>query len=62
MGTPSAEAQGFIKKLEKALKNKDQQTLSDLIFDAECEGLEDQIDLKWYSETCAVMVEQELQA
>jgi hypothetical protein len=57
---PSSEAQDFIKKLDKAMRNNDQQLLSDLIFDAECEGLEDQIDLQWYSQQAATLVEQEM--
>lgn len=48
-------AQGFIKKLEEALLAGDHVTLSDLAFDAECEGLESQIDLKWYAEKAAIM-------
>ena len=34
--------------MEEALKANDGVRLSELVFDADCEGLEDQLDLKWY--------------
>lgn len=43
-------AQEMILKLEEALKCKDAQALSELAFDADCEGLEDQIDIRWYEQ------------
>ena len=35
-------------KLDEALLLKDYTLMGDLIFDCECEELDDQIDLKWY--------------
>jgi hypothetical protein len=34
--------------MEEALQANDGLKLSELVFDADCEGLEDQLDLKWY--------------
>ena len=34
--------------MEEAFLANDGVKLSELVFDADCEGLEDQLDLKWY--------------
>jgi len=44
--------------LEKALAKKDAVTLSDLIFDAECEGFANEIDLQWYERTASNMTDE----
>jgi hypothetical protein len=38
----------FVKMMEEALEKNDGVRLFELVFDADCEGLEDQLDLKWY--------------
>ena len=41
-------AQGIIKQLEEAFARKDFTRYTDLLWDADCEGLGNQIDLAWY--------------
>ena len=48
MAQVSPYAQEIIDTLQEALENKNGEELSNLVFDAECEGLENQIDLTWY--------------
>lgn len=50
-------AQGIIDQLELAVAEKDGNELSNQVFDAECEGLEDQIDLQWYEHKAAELIE-----
>lgn len=38
----------MIAKMQQAIVDDDFQLLGELVFDADCEGLESQIDLKWY--------------
>lgn len=42
------DAQDMLSNLEEARKKKDGEQLSNLVFDAECENMGDQIDLEWY--------------
>lgn len=53
-------AKDFLDKLQAALLQGDGATLSDLIFDAECENLGNQIDINWYEEQAAGLVERAL--
>jgi len=48
MASVSPYAEGVIAELEKALASRNGDDLSNQVFDAECAGLEDQIDLTWY--------------
>ena len=41
-------AQDVIRQLEEALKSGDGDELSNIVFDAECENLGNQIDLNFY--------------
>jgi len=50
-------AQGIIDQLELAVAAKDGNELSNQVFDAECEGLEDQIDLQWYEHKAAELID-----
>ena len=52
--TPAAES--FIATLEEALSAGNGELLSELTFDAECEGLADQIDLTWYEQQAAKLI------
>lgn len=47
---PSEVALQFIKQLEEAVANKDGEELSNLVFDADCDGLDKEIDLVWYEQ------------
>ena len=51
-------AQEVIAQLQAAMNSGDLTSFSDLIFDAECEGLETQIDLQWYEKVAARMTEE----
>ena len=42
--------------LENARKNKDSELLSNLVFDADCENMGDQIDLQWYESYVAKLI------
>ena len=53
-------AKDFLDKLQAALLQGDGATLSDLVFDAECENLGSQIDITWYENQAAELVEQAL--
>lgn len=50
-------AQGIIEALDAAVAQQDGTELSNQVFDAECEGLEDQIDLVWYERKAAEFIE-----
>jgi hypothetical protein len=50
MANVTREAQKFISTLDEALAARNGELLSELTFDAECEGLSDQIDLTWYEQ------------
>lgn len=50
-------AQGIIAELDSAVAQQDGTELSNQVFDAECEGLEDQIDLAWYEAKAAEFIE-----
>jgi hypothetical protein len=50
-------AQGIIDALDAAVAQQDGTELSNQVFDAECEGLEDQIDLAWYEQKAAELLE-----
>lgn len=50
MASVSPYAEGLIAELEKALASRNGDDLSNQVFDAECAGLEDQIDLTWYEQ------------
>jgi len=47
-GVISPQALDFISKLEDARLRKDAEELSNLVFDADCDGLANEIDLHWY--------------
>ena len=53
----SSEAQSMLENLENARMNKDGEELSNLVFDAECEDMQDQIDLYWYETYAAQLME-----
>lgn len=42
--------------MDEALLANDGMKLSELVFDADCEGLEDQMDLKWYENKAIEML------
>jgi len=42
-----------IQNLNSAIQAKDVTALTDLLFDAECEGLGNQIDIPWYEQVAA---------
>ncbi len=44
----SPRAQEMMAKLDDALRTKDFSQMGEVLFDCECEDLDDQIDLKWY--------------
>ena len=52
----SSEAQSMLESLENARMNKDGEELSNLVFDAECEDMQDQIDLYWYETYAAQLM------
>ena len=52
----SSEAQSMQDNLENARMNKDGEELSNLVFDAECEDMQDQIDLYWYETYAAQLM------
>ena len=52
----SSEAQSMLENLENARMNKDGEELSNLVFDAECEDMQDQIDLYWYETYAAQLM------
>ena len=49
----SEAAKNFIAQFEKAIEQKDGDLLGDLIYDAEMDDMQDEIDIEWYSLTCA---------
>lgn len=59
ISSPSALAQDFITKLEAARKRKDAEELGNLCFDADCEGLSNEIDLHWYEQKAARLMQDE---
>ena len=60
-GVISSEALDYISKLEDARQRKDAEDMSNLVFDADCEGLANEIDLHWYEQKAArLMQESEL--
>lgn len=56
MPNVTSEAQNFISTLDEALSAGNGELLSELTFDAECEGLADQIDLTWYEQQAAQLI------
>ena len=53
------DAKEWLFKLEEALKNEDYTELSGLAFDATCEDeIENQIDIDWYENKAAQMLNQ----
>lgn len=53
----SATAVNFLKRLEQARENKDGQEMSNLVFDAYCEDLASELDLDWYEQKAARLIE-----
>ena len=51
------EAKTMLTNLENARKNKDSELLSNLVFDADCENMGDQIDLHWYELYAARLIQ-----
>ena len=47
----------MLMNLENARKNKDSELLSNLVFDADCENMGDQIDLQWYELYAARLIQ-----
>ena len=56
MPNVTPEAQSFIATLDEALSAGNGELLSELTFDAECEGFADQIDLTWYEQQAAQLI------
>jgi len=54
---PSALALDFIQQLNAAAEAKDGEALSNLVFDADVEGLAKEIDLNWYEQKAARLME-----
>jgi|TARA_B110000285_G_C15046305_1_gene574501 hypothetical protein len=53
----SEAALNFIQQFDKAIESKDGKLLGDLLFDAEMDDMQDEIDLDWYTATCSNLME-----
>ena len=56
---PSRLAQEFIRKLDQTRNAGDGEEMGNLVFDADCEGLASEIDLHWYEQHAAQLMQEE---
>ena len=54
---PSEMAMDYIAKLENATNRKDAEGLGNIVFDADCDGLANEIDLLWYEQKVARLIQ-----
>ena len=57
-GNLSGTAKKWLQKLEALVKSKSGEELADMIFDAECDDVGEELDLQWYENKAAEFIEE----
>lgn len=59
VSNPSELALKYIQELEDACVNNDGERMSNIVFDADCDGLNKEIDLLWYEQKANKLLQNE---